>query len=337
MPARRIQLRAPAGTLPSLRAAVDAGADGVFTGLRSLSNIRNFPGINFSVEELREGLEYAHDRGKEIYVAINAYPQGELVQAVYRDIETAVSLGVDALIIADLAPLRFVHEHFPEMPVQVSVQGGAATARAINLLRDEFGIKGVVLPRILSMEEIAAVRRATDVEIETFAFGLLCINYEPNCTMSCYVTGVPNQTYGACSPAELIEFDESAGTLDMRLDGYLMNSFAAEEVRTYPTPCKGRYREERSGRVTYPFQSPSSLQTMTMLPAFVEAGVDALKIEGRQRGKMYVREAVSVFREAIDAYYAEPARFTVRPEWEARLAALFEGGEFTTTAYGEKA
>ncbi|MDO8846772.1 MAG: peptidase U32 family protein [Coriobacteriia bacterium] len=336
MAARKIQLRAPAGTLPSLRAAVDAGADGVFTGLRSLSNIRNFPGINFSVQELREGLEYAHERDKEIYVAINAYPQGDLVQAVYRDIETTVSLGVDALIIADLAAMRFVHDHFPEMPVQVSVQGGAATARFINMLRDEFGIKGVVLPRILSMEEIAAVRRATDVEIETFAFGLLCINYEPNCTMSCYVTGVPNQTYGACSPAELIEFDESADTLEMRLDGYLMNSFTAEEVRTYPTPCKGRYREERSGRVTYPFQSPSSLQTMTMLPAFVEAGVDALKIEGRQRSKMYVREAVSVFREAIDAYYADPARFTVRPEWEARLAALFEGGEFTTTAYGEK-
>lgn len=315
---------------------MDAGADGVFTGLRSLSNIRNFPGINFSVDELREGVEYAHSRGKEIYVAINSYPQGELVRGVYRDIETAVSLGVDALIIADLAPLRFVHEHFPEMPVQVSVQGGAATARVINMLRDEFGIKGVVLPRILTMEEVAAVRQATDVEIETFAFGLLCINYEPNCTMSCYVTGVPNATFGACSPAELITFEESAEKLDMRLDGYLMNSFTADEVRTYPTPCKGRYREPRSGRVTYPFQSPSSLQTMTMLPQFVEAGVDALKIEGRQRGKTYVREAVSVFRKAIDAYYANPAAFTVRPEWEARLAALFEGGEFTTTAYGEK-
>ncbi|MRS11937.1 MAG: U32 family peptidase [Actinobacteria bacterium] len=335
--ADRIQLRAPAGTLPSLKAAVDAGADGVFTGLRSLSNIRNFPGINFSTEELREGLDYAHARGKGIYVAINSYPQGELVQTVYRDIEAAVSLGVDALIIADLAPLRFVRDHFPEVPVQVSVQGGAATARAINLLRDEFGIKGVVLPRILNMQEIAAVRRATDVEIETFAFGLLCINYEPNCAMSCYVTGVPNPTYGACSPAELIEFDEHDDRLDMRLDGYLMNRFTADEVRTYPTPCKGRYREERSGLVTYPFQSPSSLQTMTMLPRFVEAGVDALKIEGRQRGKTYVREAVSVFREAIDAYYEDPAGFAVLPKWEARLAALFEGGDFTTTAYGEKA
>ncbi len=336
MPAQKIQLRAPAGTLPSLRAAIDAGADGVFTGLRSLSNIRNFPGINFTVDELREGIEYAHARGKEVYVAINSRPQGELVQAVYRDIEAAASLGVDSVIIADLAPLRFVRDNFPGLPVQVSVQGGAATARMINLLRDEFGIKGVVLPRVLSMNEIRAVRQATDVEIETFAFGLLCINYEPNCTLSCYVTGVPNATFGACSPAELITFEESGDRLDMRLDGYLMNSFASDEVRTYPTPCKGRYREEHSGEVTYPFQSPSSLQTMTMLPQFVEAGVDALKIEGRQRGKTYVREAVSVFREAIDTYYADPARFEVRPQWEARLAALFEGGEFTTTAYGEK-
>jgi len=334
---KKIQLRAPGGTLATLRTAIDAGADGVFTGLKSLSNIRNFPGINFSVDELREGLDYAHERGKEVYVAVNAFPQGGLVEGAFRDIETAVSLGADSLIIADLALLRFVRDNFPGTPVQVSVQAGAGTARMINLLKDEFGIKGVVLPRILSMDEVEAVRRATDVEIETFVFGLLCINYEPNCTMSCYLTGVPNQTFGACSPAELIEFDESGDRLDMRLDGYLMNSFTADEVRTYPTPCKGRYREERSGRVTYPFQSPSSLQTMTMLPRFVEAGVDALKIEGRQRGKTYVREAVSVLREAIDSYYADPDGFVVRPQWEARLAALFEGGDFTTTAYGEKA
>ncbi len=333
---KRIQLRAPAGTLASLKVAIDAGADGVYTGFKSLSNIRIFPGINFSVEELEEGIAYARERGREVYVAINAFPQGELVEGAYRDIAKAVSLGVSSVIVADLAMMRFIAREFPGFPVQVSVQAGAGTARMVNWLRDEFGIKGVVLPRILSMDEVEQVRAATDVEIETFAFGLLCINYEPNCTMSCYVTGVPNQTYGACSPAELITFDQTPDRLDMRLDGYLMNRFAHDEMRTYPTPCKGRYREEKTGRVTYPFQCPSSLQTMTMLPRFVRAGVDALKIEGRQRGKTYVRESVSVFRQAIDAYYADPEGFTIRPEWEARLAALFEGGEFTTTAYGEK-
>jgi collagenase-like PrtC family protease len=333
---KRIQLRAPAGTLASLKVAIKAGADGVFTGFKSLSNIRNFPGINFTEEELKEALDFAGERGKEVYVAINAFPQGGLVEAAFRDIEKAVSLGVDSLIIADLALLRFVRDNCPQMPVQVSVQAGAGTARMINLLKREFGIKGVVLPRILSLDEVEKVRKATDVEIETFAFGLLCINYEPSCAMSCYVTGVPNQTYGACSPAELIEFEESDGQLDMRLDGYLMNRFAADEVRTYPTPCKGRYVEEGSGRVTYPFQSPSSLQTLNLLPRFISAGVDALKIEGRQRGKTYVREAVGVFREAIDSYYADPSGFKLDPRWEARLAALFEGADFTTTAYGEK-
>jgi collagenase-like PrtC family protease len=88
---RKIQLRAPAGTLPSLRAAIDAGADGVYTGMRSLSNIRNFPGINFSVDELREGIDYAHGRGKEIYLAVNAFPQGSLLAGAFRDVETAVS------------------------------------------------------------------------------------------------------------------------------------------------------------------------------------------------------------------------------------------------------
>lgn len=336
MSGRKIQLRAPAGTLAALKVAIRAGADGVYTGFKSRSNIRNFPGINFSTEELREAVDFVGDQGKEIYVAINAFPQGDLLEAAYRDVEVAVSLGVNSLIVADLAVLRFIHTNFPEMPVQVSVQAGAGTARMIELLKSEFGIKGVVLPRILCLDEVKLVRQATDVEIETFAFGLLCINYEPNCIMSCYVTGVPNQTFGACSPAQLIDFEESDGTLDMRLAGYLMNRFADDEVRTYPTPCKGRYVEEKSGRLTYPFQSPSSLQTMTLLPEFIDAGVDALKIEGRQRGKTYVREAVRVFREAIDSYYADPAGFKVEPRWNARLAALFEGGEFTTTAYGEK-
>jgi collagenase-like PrtC family protease len=333
---KKIQLRAPAGTLASLKEAIKAGADGVFTGFKSRSNIRNFPGINFSEEELKEALDFAGGRGKEVYVAINAFPQGDLLEAAYRDVAKAVTLGVNSLIIADLAVLKFARDNFPDMPIQVSVQAGAGTSRMINLLQEEFGVKGVVLPRILSLAEIKNVRQATDVEIETFAFGLLCINYEPNCAMSCYITGVPNQTFGACSPAEFITFEEAGDQLDMRLSGYLMNRFLNDEVRTYPTPCKGRYLEAVSGKISYPFQCPSSLNTLPLLPEFIDAGVDALKIEGRQRSKTYVREAVGVFREAIDAYYADPDGFRVLPKWENRLAALFEGANFTTTAYVEK-
>lgn len=122
----------------------------------------------------------------------------------------------------------------------------------------------------------------------------------------------------------------------MKLNGYLLNEFKPGEICCYPTPCKGRYRHLDSGRVYYPFQPPLSLSVLSILPQMIEAGVGALKIEGRQRSKVYVRQVTQIFRKAIDAYYQNPQRFKIHEKWKEKLSALFEGKELTQACYTEK-
>ncbi len=131
--------------------------------------------------------------------------------------------------------------------------------------------------------------------------------------------------------------DRHQSRLAFRIAGHLVNTFGEREICTYPTPCKGRYRDTESGRLYYPFQSPHSLNVLPLLPQLRDAGVDALKIEGRQRSHVYVREVARVFRDAIDELEATgtlaPRR---RHAWEQRLELLFEGRRLTTACYGEK-
>lgn len=334
---RKVLLRAPAGTLAALKEAVKAGADGVYTAFSSASNVRNFPGLNLTLDQLKEGTEFAHRRSCQVFLAVNSYPQTEEALArACEEITQAVELGIDGVILADFALLKFAWETFPQLPVQLSVQAGASTARAINWLVENYGVKGAVLPRVLALDEIKALRQQTQIELEVFIFGLLCINYEPKCLLSCYLTGIPNATFGACSPAQFVSFEEENGVLQARLNQFLLNSFEPGEVATYPTPCKGRYREASTQRVFYPFQPPSTLNLLPLLPNLIEAGVDALKIEGRQRSKVYVKETVKVFREAIDTYYENPANFKIKQSWNRRLGTLFEGSRFTLASLGEK-
>lgn len=140
-----------------------------------------------------------------------------------------------------------------------------------------------------------------------------------------------------CSPAEFVTMSREGTPLTFRISGHLVNVFADEEVCTYPTPCKGRYRDTETGTAYYPFQSPNSLNALKLLPRMRDAGVDAIKIEGRQRSHVYVRNVARIYRSAIDSLEdagALPPRRLAR--WERELASLFEGRELTTACYGEK-
>jgi len=144
-----------------------------------------------------------------------------------------------------------------------------------------------------------------------------------------------------CSPAEYVSMTRRGGNGDgrlvFRIGGHLINEFADGEPCTYPTPCKGRYRDVESARVYYPFQSPSSLNALGLLPQLRAAGVNAVKIEGRQRSHVYVRRAATVFRAAIDELentgHLSP-RSVAR--WDRELRTLFEGRGLTTACYGQK-
>ena len=190
-----------------------------------------------------------------------------------------------------------------------------------------FGVKRVVLPRVLSVEEIAALNRSIKVETEAFVFGGLCPMTEGRCSLSSYATGRSPNLSGVCSPPEHVTYDEAADGRTARLAGFVIDHFAPDEAAGYPTLCKGRF--VAAGKTSYLFEDPVSLNASGLVGRLAAAGVTALKIEGRQRGKGYVAEVVRAFRAVVDAVDAgrEPV------EAERRLAGLMEGGRQTSGAY----
>jgi putative protease len=136
----KIKLRVPAGSPPSLKAAIDSGADGVYVALRSPSNVRSYPGLNFSLEEVDKGVKFAHRKGREVYVAVNSNPQVEEIESCFEAVRQVVELEADAVIIADIAVLEYASQNFPGFPIQLSVQAGACNAPAIKFFEQLFNI-----------------------------------------------------------------------------------------------------------------------------------------------------------------------------------------------------
>lgn len=320
-----LELVCPAGTPAALRAAVDAGADAVYLGFRDETNARNFPGLNFDRDELTDGIAYARSHGAKVLVAINTYPRAGNPAPWLRAIDDAAALGAWAIILADIGLLDYARENHPGLRRHLSVQASAANPEAIRFYQSEFGVKRVVLPRVLTVEEIARINDKIEVETEVFAFGGMCVMAEGRCLLSSYATGESPNMNGVCSPASHVHYEERAGRLVSRLGDFTINIFDDGETAGYPTLCKGRFRA--GGRASYLFEEPVSLDTIRMLPALRAAGVTALKIEGRQRGKAYVAAVVSAFRQAVDAV----ARGEAPPE--NGLEAMTEGGRRTTGAY----
>lgn len=322
---RTMELVCPAGTPASLRAAVDAGADAVYLGFRDETNARNFPGLNFSREELKEGLAYAHGQGAKVFVAINTFPTAGNPGPWRKAVDDAADLGVDAVILADIGVAAYAAKTHPDLRRHLSVQASASNPEAIRFYAREFGIKRVVLPRVLTVAEIAAVNKKIDVETEVFVFGGLCVMAEGRCSLSSYVTGISPNKEGVCSPASHVRYVDEGDRLVTRLGDTTVNEFAAGEAAGYPTLCKGRFVTQ--GKAQYLFEEPTSLSVLGMLPDLAAAGVTALKIEGRQRGRAYVAQVVASFRKALDAVAKG------QPVSTAELVALSEGQKETTGVY----
>ncbi len=322
---RRLELVCPAGTPAALRAAVDAGGDAVYVGFRDQTNARNFPGLNFSRGELRDGLAYAHERGAKVLVAINTFPRAGDPGPWHRAVDEAAGSGADALILADIGLIAYAARNHPLLRRHLSVQASASNVEAIRFYHREFGIKRVVLPRVLTIAEIRALNKEVPVETEVFAFGGMCVMAEGRCVLSSYVTGRSPNTDGVCSPASHVRYEHKGETLISRLGRFTINVYPQGEAAGYPTVCKGRF--VNAGRASYLFEEPASLNVIDVLPELIEAGVTALKIEGRQRGRAYVGQVVAAFRRAVDAAAAGEAP----PALE--LDALSEGRRESTGAY----
>jgi putative protease len=326
-----MELVCPAGNLPSLKAAVDNGADAVYTGFRDDTNARHFAGLNFTPDKLADGIRYAKGKGKRVFIAMNTYPRADGFKRFEAAVDQAADLGVDALICADIGVLDYAARQQPQLNLHLSVQGSATNYEALRFYHEHFGIKRAVLPRVLSMAQVQHVIEQSPVEIEVFGFGSLCVMVEGRCILSSYATGRSPNTYGACSPASHVEWIETDTGLDTRLGGVLIQRHPKGENVGYPTLCKGTY--QAGGQTYHAIEDPVSLNAMELLPQLAAAGVAAVKIEGRQRSPVYVKQVTRVWREALDAFAKDPAHFAPRADWTAELAKVSEGAQTTLGPY----
>ena len=324
------ELVCPAGTPAALRTAVDAGADAVYCGFRGPTSARNFPGLNFTASEIAQSVTYAHDRGSKVLVAINSFPSAGRTDIWKNAIDDAVESNVDAVIVADLGMAAYLSAVHPDQRIHLSVQAGASSPEAINFHCAQFGIKRVVLPRILTVQEIKQVHDAIACEIEAFVFGNIGMMAEGRCLLSTYATGQSTNMDGVCSPADKVHYEHDQDqNLTVRLGQFAIDCLGCDEAAGYPTICKGRYLVGERDPY-YAFEEPISLNLSSLLPELVAAGVTALKIEGRQRSRAYVGAVVSAFREAIDILAAGGS-----PDINS-LRQLTEGQKETQGAFRSK-
>lgn len=327
MTVRYLELVCPAGTPAALRAAIEAGADTVYCGFRDATNARNYPGLNFDRDEMAEGIRFAHKHGCKVLVAINTFPRPGETRLWHQAVDNAAQLGADAVILADIGVMDYACRTHPSLRLHLSVQAGASNPLSLDFYRENFGIRRAVLPRVLEVREIAHLVERMRMEAEVFAFGSLGTMAEGRCILSSYLTGKSPSSDGVCAPAECVSYEDKDGMLLVKLGGVTMNRFRSGEPASYPTPCKARWMTR--GNASYIFDEPVGLNTMDILPQLKQAGVTALKIEGRQRSRAYVTQIVSAFRQALDALAAGA------PLPPHALGGIVEGHKETLGAYGK--
>ncbi len=266
------EVLSPAGNLEKLKFAVDFGADAVYLGGK-LFNLRAKAG-NFTLEEMEEGINYAHEKGAKVYITLNAFARNDDFKGIERFIEEVKSLKPDAFIVSDLGVLKTVRERAPEIEVHISTQANTTNYRAVEVYR-ELGAKRVVLARELSIEEIREIKeKVPEVELEVFVHGAMCMAYSGRCLLSNYLS-YRESNKGACSQS-------------CRWKYYLVEETRPGEF--FPI------EEDETG--TYIFNS-KDLCALPLLPQLIEAGVDSLKIEGRVKSSYYVAITTSVYKRAV--------------------------------------
>jgi U32 family peptidase len=289
---RNVELLAPAGGFDALRAAVRNGADAVYLGTTELNARRGAQ--NFTLGTLSEACRYAHLRGARVYLTANVVVLEEEMRSALALVARAWEAGVDAVIVQDLGLLRALRHSLPEVRVHASTQIDAHNTDTVAALA-EMGVARVTLARELSVTEVAVLASVSPVQLESFVHGSLCFCHSGQCFMSSMVGG-RSANRGLCAqpcrlPYDLIDSD----------------GVAAE--------VPGRY-----------LLSPKDLAGVGLLPGLIEAGVSALKIEGRMKSPEYVASVVSVYRAALDRALTDASTFTVLPAETERLEEAFNRG-----------
>ena len=302
----KIELLAPAGDLEKLKMAISYGADGVYLGgdsfgLRKASK-------NFSLEEIEEGIKFAHERGKKVYVTLNIVPHDEDMEGLEEYVTRLYEMKVDAVIVSDLGMMSVISRTVPDLPIHISTQASITNYETIMFYYN-LGVRRVVLARELSLKQIESLtsKLPKDMEIETFVHGAMCISYSGRCLLSSYMTG-RDANRGDCAH-----------------------------------PCRYKYalvEEKRPGEYfpvvedekgTFIFNS-KDLCMIEHIPELVKTGIKSFKIEGRVKSSYYVATVVRSYRMAIDEYFKDPDNYAFDDDWINEIKKASHR-DFTTGFY----
>lgn len=298
------EVLAPANSLEVLKTAVEYGADAVYIGgemygLRAKAK-------NFSAEDMKKGIAYAHERGKKVYVTANITAHNRDLEGVRAYFHELKEIRPDALIISDPGVFTIAKEVCPEIDIHISTQSNNVNYMTFRFWKEQ-GATRVVTARELSLEEIGDIRKniPDDFEIETFVHGAMCISYSGRCLLSHYFTG-RDTNLGAC-------------THPCRWKYYIM-----EEKRP------GEFLPvEENERGTYIFNS-KDLCMIEHIPELVNAGIDSFKIEGRMKTALYVAVVSRTYRQAIDDYFEDPQKYIDNIPYYKKEIAKCTYRQFTT-------
>lgn len=288
------ELLAPAGSMEKGRMALLYGADAIYLGGK-MFGLRAFAN-NFSIEEIEEITAYAHSLGKKVYVTVNIFAHNEEMHKLPEYLLSLEKCKVDALLIADLGVFMTARRVVPNMALHVSTQANNTNFATVQAWT-ELGAERVVLARELSIKETEEISAKTNVELEAFVHGAMCISYSGRCLLSAYLTGRDGNR-GACTQACRWEYDVYKLREQKRPDEYF--DIEEDEHGTYVMNSK-------------------DLCLIEYLPQLMHAGICSLKIEGRMKSVHYVATVVSVYRKAIDAAWADPKGYSVPEAWLQEL------------------
>ena len=301
---KKPELLAPAGDLEKMKTALLYGADAVYcAGMRYGLRER---ATNFSEEELKAGIDFAHSLGKKVYITVNAMPHNRDLAELPEYLQRLQALKADALIISDPGVLMLAKKHAPYLEYHLSTQSNTVNVASAQFWHEQ-GFSRLILARELSFQEIGEFREQSNAELECFVHGAMCMAYSGRCLISNFLTG-RDANAGDCAQACRWNY----AVMEKNRSG---EYFPLEETETG----------------TALFYS-KDLCMIEHIPLLLKSGIDGLKIEGRMKSLHYVATVTGVYRQAIDRYFENPDAFSYDPQW---LIEIQKAGtrEFTTGFY----
>ncbi|BCA87038.1 protease [Enterococcus saigonensis] len=287
---KRPEVLAPAGTLEKLKTAIHYGADAVYIGGNAYG-LRSRAG-NFTYEDMAEGVAFAKEHNAKVYVAANMVTHEGNQEGAGEFFRELRDVGISAVIVSDPALIEICATEAPGLPIHLSTQASATNFETLEFWKNE-GLERVVLAREVSMAEVAEIRKNTDVEIEAFIHGAMCISYSGRCTLSNHMS-MRDANRGGCSQSCRWKYE----LYDM--------PFGTEQHRSLTD--KGNVNEEFS-------MSAVDMTMIEHIPDLIENGVDSLKIEGRMKSIHYVSTVSNVYKAAVDSYISDPENYVCKQEW----------------------